>query len=277
MSFILDAIAKSEQERQQQEMPKAQILALPVVNERQPRRLLPFLVIGALILNAILFTIWIGSDSSPGITRIEEASRAEQIDTIARVVTDSPELIQQQVPLSTAGNNSIVPDSASESSAETGPEIIHTAVEKSNKTPVITSKEPEELLSEPVASVIDEDTSGWIRVEPNTLLQNAREGLDAGNSELNGQNTGSEQPKVSRLYDLPEAVRDDLPTVKFSGHLYSSDPAASVVFLDNQRPVMQGQQIVDELLLHEITPTGVIVEFRGFLISVGVLQNWTLN
>jgi hypothetical protein len=47
--------------------------------------------------------------------------------------------------------------------------------------------------------------------------------------------------------------------------------------VNDGRSVFEGQQIVDELSLHKITPTGVIVEFRGYLIDVGVLQNWNLN
>ena len=68
-----------------------------------------------------------------------------------------------------------------------------------------------------------------------------------------------------------------LPSVAFTGHLYSSNSKSSYVFMDDGRQLIEGQQIVDELILHEITPTGVIVEFRGYLIDIGVLQNWSLN
>jgi general secretion pathway protein B len=85
------------------------------------------------------------------------------------------------------------------------------------------------------------------------------------------------QRKVSRISELPGTVRKDLPTIIFSGHLYSSNPDSSFVFVDEGRPVRKGQQIANELFLHEITPTGVIVEFRGYLIEVGVLQGWTLH
>ena len=62
MSFILDAIAKSEQERQQLEVPGAQVLALPLGSPQQPRRLLPYVVAGALLLNAIVLAIWMKPD-----------------------------------------------------------------------------------------------------------------------------------------------------------------------------------------------------------------------
>jgi len=89
----------------------------------------------------------------------------------------------------------------------------------------------------------------------------------------------SEAPRrqVTRLSDLPADVRRVLPSVVFTGHLYSKNPRASYVFIDGGRQVVAGQRITDDLLLDEITPTGVIVEFQGYLIEVGVLQNWKLK
>ena len=136
--------------------------------------------------------------------------------------------------------------------------------------------EPETVQSETTASTTSEDTAAWKRVEPDTLSNNARSGPTA--EPVQDMRDGAVmQHRVSRLSELPSAVRKDLPTVVFTGHLYSSDPNSSVVFVGDGRPVMKGRQIVDGLFLHEITPTGVVVEFRGYLIDVGVLQNWTLN
>jgi len=64
MSFILDAIAKSELERQQQEVPSARNLALQVHSSQRAPRVWPYLLAGALLLNAILLVIWMQSDPS---------------------------------------------------------------------------------------------------------------------------------------------------------------------------------------------------------------------
>ena len=64
MSFILDAIAKSERERQQQEPPDARILAMPLGAKPRPRRTIPYILTGALILNVILLALWIQSGPS---------------------------------------------------------------------------------------------------------------------------------------------------------------------------------------------------------------------
>jgi general secretion pathway protein B len=136
--------------------------------------------------------------------------------------------------------------------------------------------EPEPVQVDPVVTTTGEDTAGWIRIGPDTLSNKAAAGQPAVASQ-GKQDAGTALRKVSRLSELPVAVRNDLPRVVFSGHLYSSDPSSSMVFVDDGRPVTQGRQIANGLFLHEITPTGVVVEFRGYLIDVGVLQNWTLN
>ena len=207
MSFILDAIAKSEQERQQQDVPQAQILGLPLGDTPRKRRLLPYFVAAALILNAVLFAIWIRS-SQP------ERKEVLALDNVERI-----EMPKEQL---------VAPEPVTQvEQAVAEPEII-VAIPESTPDPAAEEREP--------------------------LLRD-----------------------ISSLSELPSNIRKDLPTIVFSGHLYSSNPTASFVYVDNNRPVRKGQRIVGDVYLHEITPTGVVVEFQGYLIDVGVLQNWTLN
>lgn len=135
---------------------------------------------------------------------------------------------------------------------------------------------PESVPSDPSVKETGRDTTAWIHIGPDSLSNKTHTGQDIVPKEST-QNNAVMYRKVSSLRELPDAVRKDLPRVVFSGHLYSSNPRSSVVFMDTGRPMKQGQEIADELYLQEITPTGVIVEFRGYLIDVGVLQNWTLN
>ena len=254
MSFILDAIAKSERERRQLDVPGAESLSIPQRVPSSRRRWLPLLLIAALLTNVVVMIIWFQSDQSAewdNNAAIELESRVtqriEQISESEMVVGDR--VISKPKLLAT---------SASKASADKPAEDINQSID----------------LPAGQADLVEQDeTEGWARVEPDTLLNATRDSVSSSNPEV----SGSDELVVTRLVDLPDSVRKDLPTVKFSGHLYSSNPASSVVFLDNQRPVMQGQQIVDEVFLHEITIDGVIVRFRGYLISVGVLQNWTLN
>ncbi len=279
MSFILDAIAKSEQERQQQEVPGAQTLALPASSVQQPRRFLPYFVIGALLLNAAVLVIWMqGGQTLPNWS---SPTQTDNIDRPTRqaIVSDTAISSDSTASVGVTANAStpemVAENDITASMNESPMELKSTTPARLSETTIEIPGEPETVESEPVTTTTAEDPNEWERIEPGTLLNKALSGQ--GTEPVRNILGTGVMNKVSRLSELPSAVRRDLPTVVFTGHLYSSNPDSSVVFVDEGRPVMKGRQIMDELFLHEITSTGVIVEFRGYLIEVGVLQNWTLN
>jgi general secretion pathway protein B len=276
MSFILDAIAKSEQERQQQEVPGARILALPVNNSRKPRAVLPYFLVGALLLNAAVLVIWMQS----GVIFLNWLSPTQVENKAQRIkqttVSDNASLAGSKIWVETSPK-SIALETISE--IDTTTSMNESFIVSQDIAPAIgneaTVTQPETTQPRS-AAITSEDTTKWIRIEPDTLSNNARSEHSA-EPVHNKQDSGVIERRVSSLVGLPSDVRRDLPTVIFTGHLYSSDLNSSVVFVDGGRSVMTGRQIVDEVFLHKITPTGVIVEFRGYLIDVGVLQGWTLN
>ena len=319
MSFILDAIAKSEQERQLQEMPGARVLATPVTDTQKPRRYLPYLLIGVLLLNAVLVMIWMQTDQSlPSpiedmeqssgqgkvpenaqttevVTQIEsmsfknKSSTKPQITSANETRDTTPALISQPeleplAPLASMTNDNILSAGALKNnhSREQVTEIESRTlpskpiVEQRSMTDASQSSMPESVQSEILVKETSEDTTAWIHIGPDSLSNKTNTGQNVEPEERT-QNSSTLYRKVSSLRELPDDVRKALPRVSFSGHLYSSNSRISVVFTGDGRPVKQGQEIEKELYLHEITPTGVIVEFRGYLIKVGVLQNWTLN
>ena len=279
MSFILDAIAKSERERQQQEMPGPRILALPASHAPPSRGLLPFIVIGALLLNAAVLVAWIQSgqpplsapsQAPPGVGTDDYRQNAVATDTLAVPDPAPPITIK---PEATKPEHTTTADDTGMDEPLGAQQDAAVAMAGGKSTVVVGG--PTAMQSETLSDAAS-DEAGWIRIGPDTLSNRARSGQPAAPEPLTNA-FGALPRKVSSLGELPAAVRDELPKVVFSGHLYSSDPDSSIVFVDEGRPVTQGRQIVDELYLREITPGGVIVEFRGYLIDVGVLQNWTLN
>jgi len=302
MSFILDAIAKSEHDRQQQEVPDARTLALPVGSEPRPRRVLPYLVLVALLLNVILLVIWVQSDRS--LFNWFSLSQSDAIEQSAQQAFESGHSSPTNQIISDDAITTVAPSKSTEGIENSATKL--TAVNTSspefiaqNEETVSTRKsriEPKgktsfesrdaeshlagESESSPPQHVVEttslEDTAR-VGIEQDTLSNKIHSG-ELANLSPEGQDAGEGRPrKVSRLSDLPADVRRDFPSVNFSGHLYSSNPKLSYVFVKDGRSVFEGQRILDELYLYEITPTGVIVEFRGYLIDVGVLQNWNLN
>jgi general secretion pathway protein B len=302
MSFILDAIAKSEHDRQQQEVPDARTLALPVVGEQRPRRVMSYLVVVALLLNLLVLVIWMQSDRSlpdwlslsqndtrerPGDRAVisDNSATVKQIAPVNAVETVAPAKSAVEIENSAAKRttaNSAAPQISvrSENAASTGKSLTEPGSESisiARATAAGSTGESELTPSPQAAETTTAEGAAWVRVEPDTLTKKIQPG-ELANQSPGSQDADAVMPgKVTRLSELPAEVRRDLPAVDFSGHLYSSNPKVSYVFVNDGRPVFEGQQIVDELILHKITPTGVIVKFRGYLIEVGVLQNWNLK
>ncbi len=71
---------------------------------------------------------------------------------------------------------------------------------------------------------------------------------------------------------LPASARARFPTLDFSTHLYASDAQLRAVVMNGQR--LQEGERYGELELEEITETGVVLRFEGYLVSVPVLDDW---
>ena len=67
---------------------------------------------------------------------------------------------------------------------------------------------------------------------------------------------------VPPYYQLSYDVRKALPALKLSMHVYSADPAARFVILNDSR-MTEGEKTTDDVTLEKIVPDGVILEFQG--------------
>ncbi len=80
-------------------------------------------------------------------------------------------------------------------------------------------------------------------------------------------------PSVPGVRNLPHDVRDSLPDITLTVHVYDREPAARVVRL-NGRMLGEGDAINDHLRLVEITRGGVIMDAGGNLFHMGVREEW---
>lgn len=72
---------------------------------------------------------------------------------------------------------------------------------------------------------------------------------------------------IPLLEDLPATVRAGLPDMSFSLHYYTVNPAERLVRI-NGRLLREGQMLGEGLVLEEITPGGAVFEHRGLLFEV---------
>jgi general secretion pathway protein B len=233
MSFILDALKKSENDRQRQASP-----ALFEVKVAAPRRRLPLwaVALGVLLGVNMLVLGWVllrdggpeaAATRDPAAPAIPAAAPAGEV-TVPATVT-----FQVNVPASTA------PGAPAPARPEPG------VVAPSPAPPL--SEEP--LLSEQLPSVPpDYDARDY---QPAITPEEA---IATAAARRAGQSPPSRDELLARGEQLPE-VRLDL-------HVYDTDPAKRFVFL-NMRKLREGESLPDGVRVDEITPGGAKLWYRG--------------
>jgi general secretion pathway protein B len=70
-----------------------------------------------------------------------------------------------------------------------------------------------------------------------------------------------ESGRIPDIKELPPSVRETLPDIKISGHVYFETPEDRLVII-NGRSAREGETVVSGLHVEEITSSGVIFNFE---------------
>ncbi len=76
------------------------------------------------------------------------------------------------------------------------------------------------------------------------------------------------QPRVLALHELPEAVRQQLPALSFSGATYSANPLYRMVIVNGQ-VLHEGDTAAPGVVLERIEPQQAVLRFKGYRYAVG--------
>ena len=227
MSYILDALKKSAQERQQGKSPHLYSIhstAPPRKNSTpfSPHQWLGLLGVGGVLGICLGIFLFINrQDVPPSLPASHQASSGEKT-TESVGQKPAPQGTQQETqPEAQAPSQKIVVP------ADTRPKVVPQVTIKENNVVLRTMPLMEKTL--PAKAMLP--TSG----ETSTLAQ---------------------------LQDLPADIRAAVPELKFAGHTYSEDPAQRMIIVNGQI-LREGGIISSGTRLRQITWDGVIVDFQG--------------
>ncbi|MFO8141455.1 MAG: general secretion pathway protein GspB [Marinobacter sp.] len=217
MSYILDALRKSETERRQGKVPdlgqQAQMVWRP---KKKPVSPVVWVVI-ALLVNAMVmaYLLWPPSSAEP----------------------DAPELAQGPVsaPVGIVSPVADVPGGALE------------------EEPLADNA----LLNQPVAETRNEAP---LVIVPDQSVRATR--LTPSDS----------QGRVPHLVELPLSFQKSVPDLTFNSHIYSSDPAASRVMINNH--YLRPGDTFGNLTVERVTDDGVILSRGSQRFRVGTVRDW---
>ena len=68
---------------------------------------------------------------------------------------------------------------------------------------------------------------------------------------------------INNLRDLPAAIQQQIPALVVNGYIYAEQPSDRSIII-NRKFLREGEQVTPDLLLEKLTPTGMVLNFRGY-------------
>jgi len=265
MSYILDALKKSERERKKGEVPNLNSFDNSPPPPRSTKRSVILLLLAILIVSIAGINLWVLFRQSPDTTAQDEpvAVTASQEMADSAGDADIPEPVDQ--PAMNTDQATKTPETeAREPTAPNVTEKMTAAITGAEQAiPATEVLQPEKPAIE--TTVASDEQGGDEPVE-------ATEGSDL---EFAGQpfdEAGEDDKKITIAYaDLPNNIRDAMPELSIAAHYYSANPKARMASI-NGRIMRQGQKLEKGLVLEEINEDGVIFSFNKYRFSLKVFN-----
>ncbi len=249
MSYILDALRKSEQQRQRGGAPR--LLAVQTMPEADAR---PVSLKYGLIAAAL-----IGAGFAIGIVRPWQHAQPSS-------ATD-PFVAE---PLNSKGPTLEAPASAFPSVMKSGrePSMRRPGENvKRNADPAVPVAKRQGSAEEKLAihaQIAPPDRTAMVVAAPNKATVPTQE----MSTNVNHTDVPSEQT-VLTLTSLPLSIQREIPAMSIQGHAFSSVPKDRVVLI-NDRLVQEGEYAAPGLRLEHITPDGLVLSYKNYQFRQGL-------
>lgn len=260
MSYILEALKKSERERRKGELPDLQTLDVRPASE-QKVSWMPVLIAIVLIANVIWLAVWAYHFFHKTTMVDEEEKRQAHQEQVAKEHSWQP-------------------------SPETPPpQQTHQLQSKRKAVKTLKSIpiEPiDSIESTPLELIAPLDTAGDVNaigqlidggllIEPRTPRQPPRPA-----SAKIAKTPAGEVRDVPRLQEMPLSFQSQIPPLEFFSHMYANQPRLRTVVINGQN-LHEQDRLADGLVLESIYEDGVILSYEGESFKISVLQDWSFD
>lgn len=287
MSYILEALKKSEQERERGNIPDLQSIHTPVEQEASRSHLWIYIILVSIILAGVITTVWrtfipldtfmvqqvpaerVPSDINPStpaiVARDDEREMPSSNAAVKKTVKSAPEKKSSpavgsatQAPVTVTGNTSQVPDTRP-SETRTSSNVVF--LEKEIPADQMYSTSPLESTKPDVK----QDSGATIGTDDKPAASNAL--AETHQSRM-------KDADIPNLANLPASIRKGMPDITFSGHVYNSVPQRRSVII-NDKFMREGEYVTPDIKLVEITDRGAIFRYNDTLFRLSALQDWS--
>jgi general secretion pathway protein B len=242
MSYILDALKKSEQERGHGNVPGVQTVHSSSLSYRSDKKALwPYILIAAVILNLLAILYFIVNRDNPSTDNAETRTRQTLATTEVQpaVVNEIEAQRTQTIPAVKNQNTTLQP----------------VTIELRDAAPAAA------------------DNTVTKKIAPAGFAADSEQQQAKTSNTKTATNTAQEKVAPIEFYDLPETIKKQLPAIVISAHVYSTNPLQRSIVI-NDKFLEEGEYVIDDLILKEITADGAIFDYQGTRFHYGVVSSW---
>ncbi len=244
MSYILDALRKSDQQRQRGAVPTLLTAQVATAAPKQPAFLF-YGLIAAVLVSAGIAIGWLRPWQPEHTAPATEPIAAKPPESGPRQTALAP---PPALPELAKKPERLRPARKSTSAAQ--PATARAAMKRDTPARVETDKPG----TPPVA--VTDVPKGAPTLTPEQ---------SAGKSPTNA----AQEQRVMTMSELPLSIQQEIPAMSVSIHAYSSQPQNRLVGI-NERMLHEGGNVTPDLKLEQITPDGMIFSYKGYRFSRGV-------
>ncbi len=251
MSYILEALKKSEQERERERgaLPDIKSVHSPSTSSHAGERAWwPIILIVIVVVAGAALAVFYVKKINPlpeqaGMEQSSPSSTKQNTVAVAPVEPSSEKTAKKS-----SGEVDSKPKTASKNT------VLDTEQKKHS---VVFSKQ---------------------QLEHDDVIGNMNEQREQeATSKLQPAEQGSIKKDVTvAISDIPDNVRKRIPNIAFEGHVYSSVPERRSIMINGHKR-REGDTIGGDLLVIEITGEGAEFEFQGYRFRLNALQDWSFK
>lgn len=274
MSYILDALNKSEQERREEnEVPSLLAVHDSVPHQTSRPAMSVWLPVAVVLLVLVVYLLAALLADGPAATAEAPTAQPEQVSADPATSPPLPTL-QPATSLTTAApaaqpQPTATPGRETVNSTAARIQDLYTGNHSEATSPTQTGPEQAPKLANNAAPGHSTEIRQQAEQEKLQRLL-----ADEEARKLAAQiQADSFQPYVPGIQQLSAALRNQLPALNYSAHIYSADEKSGFVII-NSRKRYAGSVIAPELFVESIREDDVVLNFKGYSFALPAMRSW---
>ena len=240
MSYILEALKKSDQQRQRGTTPTLQAVQVTVAAPKRP----------LFVYYGLLAVVLLGAGIMIGWLRPWQPEQPPS----------ETELVAAKSPIS-------IPQQAAPAPLPTPPEMFGRTARgfpAQNSTPAVQPVQAVDAMKQDTPALASTGTPSAAAPMPEKAIP--EKAIPENTESLAGV---AQEQRAITMAELPLQIQQEIPAMEVQLHAYSSNPSERLVSINSIR-LREGGSLMFGLRLEQITPDGMIFSYKGYRFQRGV-------